>query len=175
VDQYVYRVDPGAADTEFIAWFMRSPVYLDRAPIETTPGQLPRIRLEEVASVAIELPPLDEQRQIVAALDHQFEIMERARSAAEAQLDAAEALPASSLRLIFQAPEAEHWPRVKLGELLSTPLKTGISGPADNQSDKRCLTLSAVRNGELDLTASKPVHVSDSAARWSAPQNLVQS
>ena len=28
VDQYVYRVDASVADTEFIAWFMRSPVYL---------------------------------------------------------------------------------------------------------------------------------------------------
>ena len=50
VDQYVYEVNQAKADTAFIAWFMRSPVYLERAPIDTTPGQLPRIRTEEVAS-----------------------------------------------------------------------------------------------------------------------------
>jgi restriction endonuclease S subunit len=62
VDQYVYSVDGSQADTEFLAWFMRSPTYLRRAPISTTPGQLPRIRIEEVAAVDVNLPPLIEQR-----------------------------------------------------------------------------------------------------------------
>jgi hypothetical protein len=39
---------------------MRSPVYLERAPIDASPGQLPRIRTEEVASVEINLPPLSQ-------------------------------------------------------------------------------------------------------------------
>lgn len=38
VDQYVYSVDSAVADTGFVAWFMRSPVYLERAPISTTRG-----------------------------------------------------------------------------------------------------------------------------------------
>jgi type I restriction enzyme S subunit len=54
VDQYVYEVDESRADTDYIAWFMRSPAYLGRAPIKQTPGQLPRIRTEEVSSVPIE-------------------------------------------------------------------------------------------------------------------------
>ena len=63
VDQYVYKVDTIKADTVFIAWFLRSPVYLQRAPIKTTPGQLPRIRTEEVALVELNLPPLSEQHR----------------------------------------------------------------------------------------------------------------
>ena len=41
VDQYVFKVEEDKADAEFLAWFMRSPTYLARAPIDTTPGQLP--------------------------------------------------------------------------------------------------------------------------------------
>jgi len=44
VDQYVYKVNTDRAETQFIAWYMRSPVYFQRAPIDTTPGQLPRSR-----------------------------------------------------------------------------------------------------------------------------------
>src|SRR5712692_4427665 len=64
VDQYVYAVRSDLADAEYLAWFMRSPVYLARAPIKATPGQLPRIRTEEVAAVILDLPPLPEQRRI---------------------------------------------------------------------------------------------------------------
>jgi hypothetical protein len=68
VDQYVYDVDESVADTEFVAWFMRSPVYLKRAPVAGSPGQLPRIRIEEVNAVQLRLPPLETQRQIAARL-----------------------------------------------------------------------------------------------------------
>jgi len=69
VDQYVYSVRSEVADTAFIAWFMRSPTYLTRAPIDTTPGQLPRIRTEEVASVEVNLPPAEIQRRISSQID----------------------------------------------------------------------------------------------------------
>ncbi|HRT04433.1 MAG TPA: restriction endonuclease subunit S [Kiritimatiellia bacterium] len=72
VEQYVFSVGE-EADREFVAWFMRSPQYLNRAPIDKTPGQLPRIRTEEVAAVEIELPPLPEQRRIAAKIDKLFQ------------------------------------------------------------------------------------------------------
>ena len=40
-----------------------------RAPIGDTPGQLPRIRLEEVAAVQIGLPPLAEQRAVAKRIE----------------------------------------------------------------------------------------------------------
>ena len=38
VDRYVYLVNGEAADINFVAWFMRSPIYLERAPIGMSPG-----------------------------------------------------------------------------------------------------------------------------------------
>jgi type I restriction enzyme S subunit len=119
VDQYVYEVRPDVADTDYIAWFMRSPLYLSRAPIQTTPGQLPRIRTEEVASVHIDLPPLAEQRRIAAILAEQMAAVERARAAAEAQVEAAEALSIAHLREAFGSEEAQTWPRRRIAEIAS--------------------------------------------------------
>jgi type I restriction enzyme S subunit len=101
VDQYVYSVDAGKADTTFIAWFMRSPVYLERAPIDTTPGQLPRIRTEEVAIVELNIPAVTEQQRIAAALNEQMAESQRLRQSLQAQLDALNKLPAALLRRAF--------------------------------------------------------------------------
>jgi type I restriction enzyme S subunit len=43
--------------------------------------------------------------------------VERARAAVQAQLDAAQTLPAALLRAIFTSPAAQHWPRHRLSEL----------------------------------------------------------
>jgi type I restriction enzyme S subunit len=102
VDQYVYSVLPDAADTEFVASFMRSPIYLEGAPINTSPGQLPRIRTDEVASVKIGLPSLPEQRRVLAALREQTGETERASQALRVQLDAINRLPAALLRRAFK-------------------------------------------------------------------------
>jgi type I restriction enzyme S subunit len=101
VDQYIYKVDDNKADTNFVAWFMRSPVYLERAPIDTSPGQLPRIRTEEVASVEINLPPLDEQRKISLQIMEKLSDTNNLINALESQLAEIESLPASLLREAF--------------------------------------------------------------------------
>ena len=63
------------------------------------------------------LPPLPEQRRIAAILNEQMAAVERARTASEAQLAAAKALPAAYLRVVFESEEARGWPRRRLGEV----------------------------------------------------------
>jgi restriction endonuclease S subunit len=101
VDQYVYTVDSSRALTEFVAWFMRSSTYLDRAPIDTTPGQLPRIRTEEVVSVEINLPSLQEQHHIASMITEQNEASQQVRKSLQDQLDAINEFPVTLLRQAF--------------------------------------------------------------------------
>jgi restriction endonuclease S subunit len=101
VDQYVYEVNPMKADTWFIASFMRSPIYLERAPVGITPGYLPRIRTEEVASVELNLPSLADQRRIASQLSAQMASAERLRQALTDQLGTINKLPAALLRDAF--------------------------------------------------------------------------
>ncbi len=62
------------------------------------------ITREHLASFQLPLPPLPEQKRIVAKLSEQMAAIEKARAAAEAQLAAAKALPAAFLREIFPKP-----------------------------------------------------------------------
>jgi hypothetical protein len=101
VDQYVFEVRCDLADTNFIAWFLRSSTYLSRAPIDQTPGWLPRIRTEEVAAVQINLPPLDRQREIAGQLEAEFSVSRALRESLYAKLSELEKLPAALLRSAF--------------------------------------------------------------------------
>jgi type I restriction enzyme, S subunit len=79
----------------------------------------------------IPLPPLAEQKRIAAILNERMATVERARAAADAQLEAAKALPAAYLRAVFDSPEAQQWPSRRLGEL-ALIVQNGIYKTADN-------------------------------------------
>jgi type I restriction enzyme S subunit len=78
VDQYVFQVRPGE-DPGYISMFMRSSRFLMHAPKSQTPGQLPRIRTDEVLSVPIDLPNLEIQRQVNHRLTVKMATVERLR------------------------------------------------------------------------------------------------
>lgn len=101
VDQYVYSVEESLADTEFVAWFMRSATYLKRAPIGLTPGQLPRIRTEEVATVEINLPFPETQKAIAKEINDKLKTSMDAIAILEKRLSEIEKVPAALLRQAF--------------------------------------------------------------------------
>lgn len=94
----------------------------------STFGGISRAHLE---NFEIPLPPLSEQRHITKKLNEQIEAVERARNAAQAQLDAAKALSTAYLREVF--PQSGQklppgWRSVKLGALL-IQTRNGIYKP----------------------------------------------
>jgi type I restriction enzyme S subunit len=101
VDQYVYRIAEDLALPSFVATFMRTQSYLRAAPVTAGPGQLPRIRTEEVARVLIPLPSLDEQSTALIAIERVQSESDRLTRAAEGQLAEINALPAALLRQAF--------------------------------------------------------------------------
>lgn len=80
-------------------------------------GAQPNISQDIVRSIKVALPPLPEQKRIAAILNEQMAAVERARAAAEAQLKAAQDLPAAFMRAVFNSPEASEWDRKRLGEV----------------------------------------------------------
>lgn len=116
VDQYVFAVSHDV-DPQYVAHFMRSPAYLEAAPIDATPGQLPRIRTAEVLSVPIALPPIAEQRRIAVRLSDQLAHSGRARQAAIKRRSAVADLRESIVTSAFAASEEVRVPARELGTL----------------------------------------------------------
>ena len=102
---------------EFLAYYISTPEFQDFI-MDTQAGAtrqaLTKVLIEKFQ---IPLPPLSKQKRIAAILNEQMEAVQRARAAAEAQLKAAKALPAAYLRAVFNSPEAQAWPRKRLGEV----------------------------------------------------------
>lgn len=86
------------------------------------------------SSQAFSPPPLPEQKRIAAILKEQLAAVDEARAAAEAQLEAARALPAAYLREVFDSEEAKGWPQYGLGEIAAIQLGKMLS-PKSKQGD----------------------------------------
>ena len=93
----------------------------------------------------IPLPPMEEQKRIAAILNEQMAAVERARAAAEAQLDAAKALPAAYLRAVFSGPEARRWTRKPLDDM--SKLLPSKSIATDGDAEVQAITSACLSEG----------------------------
>lgn len=116
---------------EWVHYFLRQPSTLAEAEhhFTGTAGQQ-RVPPDYLERLEIPLPPLEEQKRIVAILNEQMATLERARVASEAQLRAGQTLSKAYLRMVFEGPEAQHWPRMKFGSAL-LEVRNGIYKPDD--------------------------------------------
>lgn len=85
----VFQARPGALDVRYLQYFLHSKLFVN-ASMSTTSGDRPRADFADLAKFGLPLPPLAEQRRIVARIDALFaEIAEgeaalaRARAALE--------------------------------------------------------------------------------------------
>jgi type I restriction enzyme S subunit len=133
---------------------LRQPHVLDKATGHFT-GSVGQQRLpdEYLADLTLPLPPLPEQKRIVAVLQEQMTAVERARAAAEARLKAAEALPDAYKRGVFEGASASEWPVENLGE--ASEVVGGIQKTPDraaHSNSRPYLTVRNVQRGSLDLS-----------------------
>ncbi|WP_160106047.1 restriction endonuclease subunit S [Pseudomonas izuensis] len=104
--------------------------------------------------VEVVILPLFEQRRIAAILD-KVDTLRTKRREALVQLDR---LAQSFFLDMFGDPKinSRGWPIVKLGEVLSYPLRNGISPSKSGKIEAQVLTLSAVTGSRFDETSQKP-------------------
>jgi type I restriction enzyme S subunit len=105
---------------EFFVFALQEPTTIQRLRDQVAAATKSRERLkpEKVLSTPLLLPPLEQQRRIAGLLREQLSILAEARGALEAQLAAAESLPAAHLRAVFETTESEGWPKKTIGEMI---------------------------------------------------------
>lgn len=113
----------GQTTTEFLLFLLDT---VTSALLRETAGStFPNLPREKLERFEIPLPPLTEQKRIVAILKEQMEAVERSRISTLAQIKAAKALPAAYLRAVFNSLEAHQWERKPLADLCQP--KRGIT------------------------------------------------
>lgn len=117
----------------------------------TTFSEVSKSQLE---SFEIAFPPLPEQRRIATLLHEHLAAVEKARRAAQARLEAAQALPAALLREIFESEEARGWNVRKLGDVarIGSGVTLGKKYEGIEIRPVPYLRVANVRDGFLDLS-----------------------
>jgi type I restriction enzyme S subunit len=85
----------------YLWYFSRSNAYRNYLDSLAPGANINNLRFDDLAGLEVPLPPLDEQKRIVAVLDQAFAVLDRAHANAEANLEDARGLFLSSLRDVF--------------------------------------------------------------------------
>jgi type I restriction enzyme S subunit len=139
--------DEGSYDEGFLLYAL--PGYLNAIHDWTSSTTVKHLSSETIKEIPLPLPPLAEQRRIVAGIDEQIsrlDAAERFLKGAAARLD--------SLRGQLVEGVAGRGNRVRVGDLLSEPLMNGRSVPTRAEGFP-VLRLSALREGNVDLRQRK--------------------
>jgi len=134
--------------------YVQSPLFVSTVSQMVQGALYPAITDDDVRDCWIPLPPLTEQRAIVARLEAQMAQVQRLRAAAERQLEAARAMQGAILRQVFRYKEGEPlppgWRWVRLGEICSR-LQYGFTAAAQAEPvGPKMLRITDIENGEIN-------------------------
>jgi len=103
-------------DRRFLFHWLTNQQTVDAINSTCTGARMPRANVAELMTFHLPLPPLDEQKRIVAVLDEAFEGLSRARANAEANLADVQALAINYLRNLFSECARFHSSR-RIGDI----------------------------------------------------------
>ena len=141
---------------EFLAFYLRSPIFKDFAILNTRGANLPRVSMSDFWSHEIPLPPLDEQRRIVGRIKDclsRVEEIERLRQESERETDQLH----SAIFADFVNSQLVDVSSVALGTVLKeckygTSVKANVSG-----SGFPVLRMGNIKEGRLNITDLKHI------------------
>lgn len=155
------RPRPDKLDREFLAWYLRSPEFLEFAAQNTRGANLPRIAMAELWLHRVPVPPLPEQHRIVVRIQ---ELMGRV-----GEVQSLSAAVAKQRAMVFSASltriASADWPQAQLCDL-AKDIRNGWSGKEMAAGRKvDVLKLSAVHGMVIKHTESREAVVADRDAK----------
>ena len=169
-----FRVDEARCFPQYLVNYFRTPSGLEQL-IKISPGSAGRNRvlsLKRIPEVAVPLPPLDEQRRVVARIEELVAKVEEARGLRSEAVREAELLLKCTNSHILDSDE---WQVNRLETVLTEPPRNGLSPQRVVETEGRpMLRINAVSSSltrYVDLSAHKLVDVSDDIAQSFTLQN----
>ena len=101
---------------EYIFYYLRTEFFMERMELLQRGASYPAVTDKDVKESPIPIPPLPEQKRIVAKLDQAFTAIDQAKANVERNLQNAKDLFQSKLNEIF-SQRGEGWAEMTLGEL----------------------------------------------------------
>lgn len=101
---------------EFLFHWLTSETIVEKIDSTCTGTRMPRANMKEVIEFSIPIPPISEQKRIVAILDKAFSAIDQAKSNIEKNIDNAKELFQSKLNEIF-SQKGEGWEERQINEI----------------------------------------------------------
>ncbi|HEY5912049.1 MAG TPA: restriction endonuclease subunit S [Verrucomicrobiae bacterium] len=160
---FLFVIDEAKLDPRFLAFFIRTPAFREQVAAQGSTNYA-AIRPAHVLGYEIPLPPLAEQRRIVARIEELAAQIHEARSLRHQAAEETDALLVSAQSALTRPQHAD----AATVEALAGKdgLRNGKSVKSTgSESEIRCLTLSSMRNGRIDTRDNKPVPMSREEAQ----------
>ncbi|WUH92263.1 restriction endonuclease subunit S [Streptomyces sp. NBC_00433] len=165
-DKSLRLIPAKGIDREWLAYLLSSPVIRSQISKQATgtKDSMRNISQRVLGELNCLLPPLEEQRRIVAALEEQLSRLDAAiGNAARVVRTAGTLIHAVKARAVRDL--SDRYPSTTLGEEIGEPLRNGHSARAAAEGTVRILTLTAVTKGVFNnsytkLTAADPKRIS---------------
>jgi type I restriction enzyme, S subunit len=114
----VLRNKKSVIEPEFIFYYLQSDLFIDRMESLQRGTSYPAVTDRDVKETILPIPPINEQKRIVAKLDKCFEAIHIARANVEKNLQNAKDLFQSQLNQVF-SQKGDGWVEMLLGEVCS--------------------------------------------------------
>lgn len=154
--------DPDRLDREFLAFFLRSPDFVETVSARARGANLPRVSMDEFWACAVPLPPLDEQHRIVERI-----------KACMARIDEIEGLRSETKKMaatlelaafhdaLVAGIEQHGWPMGTLGEV-ALSFRYGTSAKAhSDEIGTPVLRMGNIVNGYFDYSNLKYIELQE--------------
>ena len=156
---FLFTIDESQLDRGFLGYFIRTPAFRDQVAAQGSTNYA-AIRPGHVLEYEIPLPPLEEQRRIVAKIDHLAAKIDEAHGLMRrSQQQTAQWVPSVAHRL-FTQDLPERAGRVPLGTV--SDVRSGVTLGRQLSGDLvelPYLRVANVQDGFLDLDIIKTIHV----------------
>ena len=133
---FLFVVDESRLDCRFLDYFIRTPAFREQVAAQGSTNYA-AIRPSHVLGYEIPLPPLSEQRRVVARIEELAAQINEARTLRQQTAEDAEALTAAASRRLL----SESWPQVRLEEVC--PLVTDGTHQTPRYTEEGAVFLSA--------------------------------
>lgn len=164
LNQHIFKVSehPDLIDREYLFLAAKNAMHEIRSQVHG--ATMRHITKPEFEAVRIPVPAIELQRRFASAVMRDLADAADAELLSQARVDLADRLRANTITSALHRPD-RGWPRIQFRDLLTAPMRTGVSGPPSDESGMPGISIAAVRDGSLDLKFSKWVSVSPSTDR----------
>lgn len=156
---FLFDINEELLDQDFLGYFLRTPDFINQVSAQGSTNYA-AIRPQDVLEYTVPLPPIDEQRRIVARIEELAARIEEARGLRQQAVEEAEALLGAETDRILGHLARSNWCILdELSEIRGGIQKSRSRIP--NKNPRRYLTVAHVQRNRIDTDDPRYFEVTD--------------